>query len=69
LPFLGTTVLSYEQYNGPQRVELARLLLNNTDFEQQLTDLQVLLAQIGFPRLRLATSQSILFEQKHSVTS
>jgi hypothetical protein len=56
------TLLSYEQYTGPQRGEQARLLLNHTDFERQLQELQVLLARLGLARLVLRTSQSIHFD-------
>lgn len=58
----GNETLSYETLPGPQRGELARLLLNHSDFERQLRDLQILLARLGLPRMLLRAAQTVHFE-------
>jgi hypothetical protein len=58
----SSETLSYETLPGPQRGEMARLLLNHSDFEEQLKELQVLLARLGLPRVRLRSSQRVEFE-------
>jgi hypothetical protein len=57
----ATDPLSYENLVGPSRGELARALLNHTDFEHQLQDLQGLLGRLGLPRLVLRASQRLHF--------
>src|SRR6266487_924709 len=58
----GLATLSYETLPGPQRGELARLLLNHSDFHRQLAELQLLLTRLGLPRLRLRAAQHVHFD-------
>jgi ABC-type cobalamin transport system ATPase subunit len=57
----GSNLLPYSTYSQPQREELARLLLNHTDFHLQLNTLEGLLDRLGLPRLRLQQNQAVHF--------
>jgi hypothetical protein len=63
----GESTMSYETYAGPQRGELARLLLNHSDFELQLQKLQTLLARLGFSRVSLQAAQRAHFDDVAAV--
>lgn len=60
---VGDAPIPYDGPIGPARADLARLLVNHTDFQTQLEALQLLLDQLGLPRLILRGPQSALFAE------
>jgi len=59
----GSGLLPYSTYSQPQREELARLLLNHTNFHHQLNTLEGLLDRLGLPRLALRANQAVHFDE------
>jgi predicted ATP-dependent endonuclease of OLD family len=59
---LTSTPVSYDSIKGPNPGELARLLLNHTDYLAQVERLNSFLTRLGFSKLVLKTAQLAHFD-------
>jgi hypothetical protein len=57
----ANNLLGYSTYSQPMREELARLLLNHTNFHHQLNKLETLLDRLSMPALTLRANQAVHF--------
>lgn len=60
--------LTYGATSGPDRSELARMLLNHSDVLGQLTRLNATLVTLGFPQMKLRDNQDLYFESDSVIT-
>lgn len=56
-------LLSHETTTGPPRNEIFRLLVNHTDFQDQLNRLVGFVERLGLPRPRLRDAQNVHFDE------